>query len=312
LKRMQEIAAIVQFSDDAIISKDLNGVITSWNRGAEKLFGYTAEETIGKSVSILIPLERHDEEVAILTRLRRGERIEHYETVRRRKDGSLINISLTVSPMKNSEGNVIGASKVARDITERKRSETQIAILAREAEHRAKNMLATVQATVNLTQSDTAEGFKQAIQGRIQALTSVHRLFVESRWTGAHIHSLAKEELAAYSQDDGTRVQIDGPKYLLEPNAAQAIAVVFHELATNAAKYGALSVTDGQVKVGWSFERNDRLVLQWLEKGGPPPRPPSHRGFGSRVMENMIRSLNGEISFDWRSTGLACEIALPI
>ena len=198
------------------------------------------------------------------------------------------------------------------DITERKRSEEQIAILAREAEHRAKNVLATVQATVHLTQSDTPEGLKQAIEGRIQALANVHRLFVESRWTGAEIHSLAKEELAAYSQGGETRVQIDGPKVLLEPNAAQAIAVTLHELATNAAKYGALSVPDGNVRVEWSRAADGRLVLRWTEKGGPPVKPPTRRGFGTRVMESMIRDqLKGEMRFDWRAEGLACEIVLP-
>ena len=133
-------------------------------------------------------------------------------------------------------------ARQAADITERKQSEAQIAILAREAEHRAKNVLATVQATVHLTQSDTPEGLKQAIEGRIQALANVHRLFVESRWKGAELHSLAKEELGPTPKAE-TRVQIDGPKVLLEPNAAQAIAVTLHELATNAAKYGALSRT---------------------------------------------------------------------
>jgi PAS domain S-box-containing protein len=236
LSTTQQIAAIVESSDDAIIGKDLDGVITSWNRGAEVIFGYTAEEAIGNRVNMLIPTERHDEEPLILQRLRRGERIDHYETVRRRKDGSQIDISLTVSPIKNAEGKIVGASKVARDITERRRSEAQIAILAREAEHRSKNVLATVQATVQLTQADTPEGFKQAIQGRIQALASVHRLFVESRWMGAEIRSLIKEELAAYSQGHGTRVRIDGPEYLLEPHGAQAIAVMFDELATTEAK----------------------------------------------------------------------------
>src|SRR5207342_2104008 len=117
------------------------------------------------------------------------------------------------------------ASKIARDITERKRSEQQIVILAREAEHRAKNVLATVQATVHLSQSNTPEGLKQAIEGRIQALANVHRLFVESRWQGAELHSLAKEELAAYSQGRETRVQIEGPKLLMRPDVAQAVAV---------------------------------------------------------------------------------------
>src|SRR5215813_11799255 len=130
------LASIVEFSDDAIVSKNLDGIIQSWNKGAERLFGYLAEEAIGKPVTILIPPERLDEETAILESLKRGDRIDHFETVRRRKDGSLIDASLTISPIRGADGKIIGASKIARDITERKRSELQISTLAREAEHR--------------------------------------------------------------------------------------------------------------------------------------------------------------------------------
>src|SRR6516165_3963189 len=151
------MASIVESSDDAIVSKNLDGIITSWNRGAERVFGYTAEEAIGHPITIVIPQDRHDEERTILTRIRRGERIEHFETVRQRKHGSLIAVSLTISPVKNTEGKIVGASKIARDITEQKRSQEQIAILAREAEHRSKNLLANVQATVRLSQSDNSE-----------------------------------------------------------------------------------------------------------------------------------------------------------
>ena len=117
------LSAIVESSSDAIISKDLNGVITSWNKGAERLFGYTAEEAVGQSIAMLIPLERREEEPQILARLRRGERMEHFQTIRVRKDGSRVNISLTVSPVKDADGRVVGASKVARDITELVRQE---------------------------------------------------------------------------------------------------------------------------------------------------------------------------------------------
>ena len=140
--------------DDAIIGEDLDGTITSWNWGAQHIYGYSAQEVIGKPVTMLIPPERQHEEPSILERIRRGERIGNYETVRRRKDGSLVDISLTVSPVKGTDGKITGASKIARDISERKRSEAYIAVLAREAEHRAKNVLASVQATVHLTQSD--------------------------------------------------------------------------------------------------------------------------------------------------------------
>jgi PAS domain S-box-containing protein len=117
------LSAIVDSSDDAIISKDLNGVITSWNKGAERLFGYTADEAVGRSITMLIPHDRLEEEPKILEQLKRGERVDHFETVRVRKDGSLLNISLTISPVKSADGRIIGASKIARDITERKRVE---------------------------------------------------------------------------------------------------------------------------------------------------------------------------------------------
>jgi len=120
---VQRLASIVESSNDAIASKDLNGIITSWNKGAEQLFGYAAAEIIGKPVTILIPPERYDEEPFILERIRRGEGVDPYETVRRRKDGTLVDVSLTVSPIKNADGRIIGASKIARDISERKRAE---------------------------------------------------------------------------------------------------------------------------------------------------------------------------------------------
>jgi PAS domain S-box-containing protein len=310
LTATQRIASIVESSDDAIVTKDLDGIITSWNKGAERIFGYTAEEAIGKPITILIPPERHDEEPRILRRIRNGERIEHYETVRIRKDGNQIAISLTISPLKNPAGAIIGASKIARDITERKRSEAQITVLAREAEHRVKNILATVQATVHLTQSDTPDGLKEAIEGRLQALANVHGLFVKSRWTGAELGSLVEQELSPYARGGETRLRIGGPTVLLDTNAAQAIAVALHELATNAAKYGALSAAEGHVQVEWSRESDGGLVLRWTETGGPPVRPPTRQGFGTRVMRGMIDQLKGEMRFDWRVEGLACEIVL--
>jgi two-component sensor histidine kinase len=268
---------------------------------------------VRKSVLILIPPERQDEERAILERLRRGERIDRYETIRRRKDGSLIDISLTVSPVINAQGKIVGASKIARDITERKRNEEHIATLAREAEHRTKNVLATVQATVNLSHSDTADGVKRAIEGRIQALTKLHDLFVKSRWTGAELSEIAAQELAPYIGEGEARVQIDGPQVLLLPNTAQVIGVTLHELATNAAKYGALSVAKGRVEIKWSLAANDQLILTWNEKGGPDVKKPLHQGFGTRVMEKIIRDQHqGDLRLDWGADGLACKIILPV
>ena len=125
------LAAIVESSDDAIVSKDLNGIISSWNGGAERLFlGYTAEEVIGKPITILIPAERQAEEIEILGRIRRGERVDHFDTVRQRKDRSLVEISLTVCPIKTADGKIAGASKTARDISDRRRAEEHAQRLA--------------------------------------------------------------------------------------------------------------------------------------------------------------------------------------
>ena len=309
-QRLRWLASIVESSDDAIVSKNLDGVITSWNTGAERVFGYTAEEAVGRPITIVIPQDRHDEERTILTRIRRGERIEHFETVRQRKHGSLIVVSLTVSPVKNAEGKIVGASKIARDITEQKRNRDHIATLAREAEHRSKNLLANVQAAVHLSKAGTVEGLKEAIEGRIQALANVTSLFVESRWIGAELSAIAARELEPYSTADGRRVAMNGPQILLEPDVAQAIAVTLHELATNAAKYGALSVADGRLELRWSHETDGQLQLRWTEIGGPPVQEPTRRGFGRRIIEQLIAQLKGKAQFDWRAEGLVCEISL--
>ena len=309
-QRLRWLASIVESSDDAIVSKNLDGVINSWNKGAERVFGYTAEEAIGQPITILIPQERHSEEADILARIRRGERIDHFETIRQRKHGSRIVVSITVSPVKNADGKIVGASKIARDITEQKRSQDMIATLAREAEHRSKNLLANVQATVNLSQADTPERLKQAIEGRIQALANVHSLFVETRWTGAELSTIASRELAPYAEKG--RVSIGGPQLLLEPNIAQAIAVTLHELATNAAKYGALSVAAGRVTLSWTHQAGGPLQLHWSETGGPAVKPPTRKGFGTRIIERMIAQLKGTTTLDWRATGLICEITVPL
>ena len=150
------------------------------------------------------------------------------------------------------------------------------------------------------------------LKERIQAFANVHSLFVETRWIGAELSTIAAQELAPYSEKDETRVRIAGPQVLLEPDAAQAIAVTLHELATNAAKYGALSAAKGQIDLKWSHEADGRLILCWAEMGGPavPVQTPTRQGFGSRVIERMIGQLKGKTRFDWRPEGLVCEITL--
>jgi PAS domain S-box-containing protein len=319
LNAVQAAAAVVEFSEDAIVTKDLTGIITSWNRGAEKIFGYEAEEVIGKPVNILIPADHPNEEPDILERIRRGKRIDHYETVRVRKDGTKLNISLTISPVRDGSGKIVGASKIARDITERnrmeaerRRAEEQYQILAHEAEHRTKNILQTVQATVRLTRSENIADFKTAVDGRIQALANINTLFVKSRWAGAELHELVTQELEPYRKGEAARISIDGPEPVLEPKAAQTIALICHELATNAARHGALSVEAGLISVTWSHPTNGTLVLNWKETNGPAVVIPSRDGFGARLMKVMIRQANGEMHIDWHPADKFCEIVFPI
>jgi PAS domain S-box-containing protein len=308
----QRLAAIVDGSDDAIISKNLNGIIASWNKAAERLFGYTAEEAIGQPVIMLIPADRHDEEPSIIARLLRSERIEHFETVRRRKDGSLVEISLTISPIKDAHGRVVGASKIARDITEQKLANERIQLLAHEVDHRAKNLLALIQATVHLSHAESAQGLKNAIEGRLQAISSAHSLFAQSRWQGADLRTLITQELAPYGPTSGKRAQYRGPEVLLDPNAAQSIAIVMHELTTNAVKYGALSGDTGRLAVEWS-QGPEGVVIRWTETDGPPVAAPAQRrGFGTRVIEQLVElQIRGTVRFDWQPTGLVCRITLP-
>lgn len=308
------LAAIVASSDDAIVSKTLDGSITSWNAGAERIFGYTAAEMIGKPIMMIIPPDMHEEERRILAELRHGRRIEHFETVRVAKDGRLVDISLTVSPMHDKMGNVIGASKVARDITERKRTEALQRLLMDELNHRVKNTLATVQAIANQTlrrAKDPAD-FAASLNGRVQALARAHTLLTETSWQGAELTGIVRDQLLLTSGAD-ERISYGGASLVLEPQVALHMAMVLHELATNARKYGALSVPGGSLHVTWELARNERrdLILRWQESGGPRVSVPAARGYGTTLIEQSLRAHGGAAIIGYAETGLTCEIRLP-
>lgn len=302
----------------AVYVCDQDGLVLRYNRRAAELWGRAPKlsdpnERFCGSYQMFRPdgslLPHHECPMADV--LRTGISVREQEVHIERPDG-LRGIALVdIEAIKDSDGNVVGAVNCFQDVTERKRGEAQIVNLAREAEHRTKNILSTVLATVRLSQSDTSDNLKQLIEGRIGALAKVHTLFVESRWAGAELHRLATQELLAYSGGKEARVRIDGPAVMLEPSTAQITAISLHELATNAAKYGALSAAGGRVEILWSLPADGTLSLRWIESGGPAATPPTHCGFGTRVMENMIGQLKGELRFDWRDQGLTCEITLP-
>jgi PAS domain S-box-containing protein len=321
--RYRAIAAIVESSEDAVVTKDLNGIITTWNHGAMRLFGYTAEEVIGKPITILIPAERHDEEPSILGRIRRGERIDHYETIRQRKDGSTVDISLTVSPVKDQEGRIVGASKIARDISERRLADQQQRLLLREMDHRVKNLFALASGVVALSArtASTPEELASAVRDRLAALARAHALTLPVTSEGGKrieqsttLHALIRTILSPYErrgEADTVRVAIIGPDLRLAGGLVTTFALLLHEFATNAAKYGALSIPAGHIEIACS-EADGQFALTWRERGGPATDGPAgSEGFGTMLARATVKDqLRGEISREWEPEGLTIRLSM--
>jgi PAS domain S-box-containing protein len=501
----QHFAAMVASSDDAIISKNLDGVITSWNPGATRIFGYEAAEVIGKPVTLLIPPAHLDEEPRILERIRRGDRVEHYETIRRRKDGSLIDISLSVSPIRDAQGVIIGASKVARDITERKATErrlerqtllferlnrvakiiardldldrtvqavTDIAtelsgakfgaffynvldaegesymlytlsgaprsafenfgmprntavfdptfkgtevvrsadirsdprygknephfgmpkghlpvvsylavpvigrsgdvlgglffghdepgvfgeeaehlvigiaghaavaldnarlhkavqeelaqrrraeeakeLLLHEIQHRVKNTLGTVLAIAGQTFRTAPQEARAAFASRIQALAGAHSLLTQNDWSQADLRAVIQQSLEPFRDDGRERFTFSGPAIKLEAGQSLTLAMIFHELSTNAVKYGALSNDTGRVDVVWDIREGPGgplVHLEWRESGGPQVTPPARKGFGSTLIERALDRGRGKAHVEYAAAGVVCVMEIRL
>jgi len=336
------LAAIVESSDDAIVSKDVNGVVRSWNRGAELLFGYTAEDMIGQSIRRVIPLDRQSEEDEVLRRIRAGERIEHYETVRQRKDGTLFDISLTVSPIKDAHGRIVGASKIARDITDRKRTEailresiaakeqflsmvshelrTPIAIVLGVARLLA-NRLDTLSADERVQALDDLVSQSERLQEVIEHLLILTRM--DSRYELAlefmRIERLTEEVVATWRRRQPGRVisleiEADLPIAFGEPSLTR---LVLDNLISNALKYSA---PDGAVEVRLS-SAGEAIAVEVLDRGigmspaemeqafepffrsGPARDKAGGMGLGLAVSRKIIQAQGGEIAVHARPGG---------
>ena len=317
-KRIEgRLAAIVESSDDAIISKDLNGVITTWNKAAERMFGYLAAEAIGRPITILIPPDRHNEELEIVARIQRGDRVDHFETIRKRKDGSLVNVSLSISPIADESGKIVGASKIARDITDQKRTEERQKVLMAELDHRVKNVLARVDVVAMSTRqsSNSVDEFVRSLRGRIQSMAVAHKLLSQSGWLGVGLTSLVHTQLAPYATDGN--ITISGTDLTLTAEETQAVAMVVHELVTNAAKYGALSVPEGQVSVSWDRKLNGDataiLMLEWRELRGPPIATELQSGYGTGLIRDLVpHELGGKVDLVFDPGGVICRIEIPV
>jgi PAS domain S-box-containing protein len=300
-----------------IYAKDRDSRVLYANRAAYDIIGRPAEQVIGHSDlnwaedpaqarliiendrAVMASGETRDVDEVFTTP---GGDTRHYRSVK--------------SPLRDSEGRIIGLVGVTSDVTTRRQAEERERLLAREVDHRAKNLLAVVQSIVQLTRAEDIRGFTRSLSGRIQSLARAHSLLAASRWEGADLQQLMTEELAPFAARGSGRVSISGPAIKLRPEAAQALALVIHELATNAAKYGALSGEAGQVEIEWAMAAGSeapRLCIRWRERGGPAVAgAPTRRGFGSTVMQASVeRQLKGKVRLEWEPGGLRCELALP-
>jgi two-component sensor histidine kinase/DNA-binding response OmpR family regulator len=209
------------------------------------------------------------------------------------------------------DGRLIRIGGVTLDITERKLNEQTQVLLAREVDHRARNALAVVQSIVRLTRAQTTQAYMSAVEGRISALARAHGLLSQSRWQGADLARLVHEEVAPYKNSSRTPLSITGSSVSLAPATAQTVALVLHELATNAAKYGALSSESGRLAVDWRTDGND-IELRWSETGLSRITAPTSQGFGTVVIRASVQDqLRGTLSLDWRPEGLLCTVRIP-
>lgn len=286
---------------------------TVWDQGQCGIFGvdpHTFEPTVD-SIKPLINPEDFDLLFRAFRKVSKKANTFQTEFRVRRSNGEVRWCTGTAAASFDDQDRLVSLSGVTADITERKRAEERQILLAEEVDHRARNVVAVVQSIMRLTRAESIDDYIGALDGRIGALSNAHRLLAGSRWEGAYLNRLVDEEFAPYRAGGNERASAHGPDVLLPPATAQTIALALHELATNAAKYGALSSSAGRVDLFWKIE-NGKLELVWVETGGPKITPPSRRGYGSRaIVAGIERQLGGTVLFDWRSDGLRCSLSVP-
>jgi PAS domain S-box-containing protein len=304
---LARLAAIVHAANDAMFSTSLSGVIMNWNPAAQALFQYTPEEAAGTPFSMLFPQAQAKAYNSVFGVASKGESA-RLDTELCRKDGTAIPVSISTAPIKGGD-ETIAVSVTIEDITERKRIEERQLSMNRELAHRVKNSLAVIQAMARhtLRSSPTPQAFAAAFEGRLQAMSTSHNLLTASQWEGAELSELIREQLAP-SMAGSDRLTLSGPNVKLPPGIATSLGLVLHELSTNAAKYGALSVPSGGVDVSWVVKgdgRHRQLRLDWRETGGPTVVPPQGKGFGSTLIE-----YSGKVTLQFDPEGLRCTLEM--
>ncbi|MGI4946929.1 MAG: sensor histidine kinase, partial [Janthinobacterium lividum] len=311
------LAAIVESSQDAIIAHSLDGLVTSWNDGARRLLGASTREAVGQPMPALVRDALPWDWADMLRKLQHGEQLPLFECAGTTKNGELIEVSVTVSPILEGSGRIAGVSLVARDISARRMAEQKAALLLGELDHRVKNILAIVSAVISQTlkTTPTPEAFATEVNGRVQAIAKAHSLLTQSGHGEVSLRAILRIELAPYDRGTGN-VSVTGQDVALTPKAGLALAMAVHELASNAAKYGALSITSGRLTIAWDILPGagaPALTLTWTETGGPAVSPPTRRGFGTTLIERALtHEIDAEVSREFLAGGLLCTIAVPL
>jgi two-component system CheB/CheR fusion protein len=290
-----------------------DGAIIDWNRGCQELYGYSRSEAVGQRKQLLLRTDAPGSSLAEVEQKLIGSGSWTGELSHEAKDGRVLTLEARLQLESFGDERLVLES--TRDITDRKRWEERQQMLLRELSHRVKNTLAVVQAIARQSQrtSATPQEFVQRFEGRIDALASAHNLLMQSEWAGADLEGLARQQLGAYATESGSRVRIEGPAILLPPDLATPLGLVLHELATNAAKFGALSAPAGTIDLSWNVTPSDRssaLKLVWREAGGPPMKPPGKAGLGSSLIDGAIPEASVERVFN--HDGLICTITIPL
>lgn len=313
------LSNMVNSAPVGVISWSTEFIVTAWNPAAERIFGVTAQQAIGRHASFIIPdsARQYVDEVWRNLLTRTGGTRATNENIR--ADGSAIWCEWYNTPLTDPQGRVIGVASIVEDVTERRMAQRRQDLIMRELDHRVKNNLAAVISLAEQTGRSVKSfvEFKQRFIGRLNAMSRMHSALASTRWQGADLRMVVSQTLEAFSPGESARLIMEGPEVMLPPRAAQAITMALNELATNAAKYGALSGSVGRVAVRWSLLRptadEPRVELRWVESEGPAVAEAPPRGFGSELIEGAIaHELRGSVQLRFASEGVTCSMTFPL
>ncbi len=318
------LATIVDSSADAIISQGPNGCVTSWNAAAERLLGTPEQDAVGRTLPELLGPYLEPQS---LDKIKQGrESLQPLEAqLQLHKDQATITLLLSISPVVDGNGHLLATSTIARDISDHVAHQQHRELLLQELNHRVKNLLATVQSIMMQTVDKASAGFRDTFAKRIQALAHTHNLLTDSQWQGVSLRELLETELRPYGDQENPRWHLSGEAVELGPDDAVALGLGFHELTTNAAKYGALATEAGRLIVRWCVtggdhdptasddSDSDTLNITWLERDGPATQAPRQSGFGLRlIQEGLAHELDAQVQLDFEPDGLRCVLGIPL